>query len=148
MEKVRIYDMPPCKMVSSGRGMFGDGVLEAFSEWFGTQPREMFPKDYLWFDGQGFAWYYIYHEGMEVPESFEIVDFPGGLYAVVTGKDNDSESYKAVQNALNEFLSANDRFEKDPDRAELGNIITPPQVAEALGYEQMDYYTPIRVKRG
>lgn len=32
MEKVRICDMPACKMASSGRGMFGDGVFETFSE--------------------------------------------------------------------------------------------------------------------
>lgn len=146
MQGVRVYHMPASRMVSSGRGMFGDGVLEAFSEWFSAQPRGMFPKDYLWFDGQGFVWYYVYEEGMEVPEKYEIVDFPGGLYAVATGKDNDSESYEAVMAELNAFIASSGCFDKDPDRAELGNIITPPEAATVLGYEQMDYYMPIRLK--
>lgn len=146
MEAVRVYYIPECKMVSSGRGMFGEGVLEAFSEWFGMQPCGAFPKDYLWFDGQGFVWYYVYSEGMDVPERFEIVDFPGGLYAVATGKDNDSASYDAVMAALNGFIESSGCFERDPARAELGNIITPPEAAKAMGYEQMDYYMPIRRK--
>lgn len=37
-------------------------------------------------------------------------------------------------------------LEIDPERRELGNIITSPAVKEALGYEQMDYYYPVRVK--
>lgn len=146
MQGVRIYSMPACRMVSSGRAMFGEGILEAFSDWLGTLPREMFPKDYLWFDGQGFVWYYVYEEGMEIPERCEIVDFPGGLYAVSTGKDADDESYAAVMAALNDFIASSKCFEKDPSRAELGNIITPPEAAGALGYEQMDYYMPIRLK--
>ena len=145
MESVRIHSMPACRMVSSGRGMFGDGVLEAFDEWFSSLPRGMFPKDYLWFDGQGFVWYYIYEEGMEVPEKFRMVDFSGGLYAVVTGKDNDDESCNAAMAAVDAFIAAHG-FERDPDRAQLGNVITPPEAAKALGYDQMDYYVPIRTK--
>lgn len=132
-------------MVSSGRGMFGDGVLEGFSEWIGRQPKAMFPKDFLWYDGHGFVWYFIYEEGMDVPEEYRIVDFPGGLYAVATGKDNDDDSYRAVMEALDAFI-AESGFEKDPDRAQLGNIITPPEAAAALGYEQMDHYIPVKIK--
>lgn len=146
MEQVRIYCMPPCRMVSSGRGMFGDGVLEAFDDWFSKQSRAMFPKDYLCFDGEGFVWYYVYEEGMQIPEQCEIVDFPGGLYAAATGKDGDDKSREAVMAALEAFIASNSCFEKDPSRAELGSIITPPEAAKALGYDQMDYYLPIRLK--
>ena len=145
MENVCIYSIPPCRMVSSGRGMFGDGILEAFDEWFSKYPREMFPKDFLWFDGQGFVWYYVYQDGMDVPSQFEIVDFPGGMYAVAAGKDNDGEAYKDAMNAVDAFIAANG-FEKDPERVQLGNIITQLEAAEVLGYEQMNYYVPIRVR--
>jgi len=145
MEGARIYRMPPCRMVSSGSAMFGDGVLEAFDEWFSSFPREMYPKDFLWFDGQGFVWYYIYEDGMDVPERFEIVDFSGGLYAVVTGRDGDDESYAAAIAELEAFLAASG-FERDSDRAQLGSIITPPEAVAALGYEQMDHYVPIKLK--
>lgn len=146
MENVRIYRMPPCRMVSSGRGMFGDGTLEKFEEWFGTRPYSMFPRDFLWFDGQGFIWYYMLNPDEEAPCGFEIVEFPGGLYAVAAGKDDDDESTEAAKRALSDFIDSSSCFERDPDRAELGNIITPPEVSAALGYEQMDYYVPIRIK--
>ena len=123
MQGVRIYQIPPCRMVSSGTGMFGDGVLERFNAWFSRQPRGIFPKDFLFWDGAGFRWLYLYEKGMEVPPEFDIMDFHGGLYAVATD------------------------IERDPDRFDLGKIITPPSVSEILGYNQMDYYTPIRAKQ-
>lgn len=39
MEMVRIYEMPECKMVSSGIAMWGEGKLERFDEWFSSFPR-------------------------------------------------------------------------------------------------------------
>ena len=46
MQNVRIYEIPDCKMVSSGVGMFGDGTLEKFDEWLSMQPRGIYPKDF------------------------------------------------------------------------------------------------------
>ena len=147
MNGVCVYHMPACRMVSSGRGMFGEGVLEDFSEWFSTQPRGMYPRDYLWFDGRGFVWYYLYHEGMDVPERFEIVDFPGGLYATAVSRDGDDADYNAAMAVLDEFIRESGCFERDFDRAQLGNIISSPETARALGYEQLNHYVPIKVKR-
>lgn len=145
MENVRIYEIPACKMVSSQCGMFGDGALELFDEWFSLLPRTMFPKDFLWFDKarNGFVWYYIYDEAMSIPDGFDIVDFPGGLYAVAT--DIDGQDNKDPLNAIADFIHKKACFEVDPSRQSLGNIITPPAAADAMGYNQMDYYTPIRI---
>ena len=72
-------------MVSSQCGMFCDGKLERFSNWFSTFPRSTFPKDYLWFDKKrgGFIWYYMYSQDIVVPEEFPIITFQGGLYGIV-----------------------------------------------------------------
>ena len=35
-------------------------------------------------------------------------------------------------------------FVRDGSRVELGNVITSPRAREILGYDQMDYYTPIK----
>lgn len=147
MEHVRIYEMPACKMVSSEPGMFGDGKLERFDAWFSTLPRTLFPKDFLWFDSErgGFVWYYIYSEGMEVPDSFPLVEFPGGLYAVVSdidGKDN-AEAFATIRS----FIEEKGCFEEDSTRQYLGNVITPSSASEAMGYNQMDYYFPIKVTK-
>lgn len=148
MEIVRVYEMPKCKMVSSQSAMFGEGTLERFSEWFLEFPRTMFPQDYLWFDPArgGFVWYYVYSEGMKVPPECEVVDFPGGLYAVAT--DVDGQDDADAQAAVKAFLAAHPSFVVDASRMHLGNIITSPQGSKGLGYEQMDYYTPIKLAEG
>jgi AraC family transcriptional regulator len=91
----------------------------------------------------GFVWYYMYAEGMQVPEGFEIVDFPGGLYAVAT--DIDGQENSTAIGAIKAFLTKKGCFVEDTTRQELGNIITPPSAAKAMGYSQMDYYTPVRI---
>ena len=143
MESVRIYEMPDCKMVASKSGMFGDGKLEKFSEWFSSLPKTMFPRDFLGEGPGGFIWYYMYDESMTVPEDFDIIDFPGGLYLVATdidGQDN-SEAMDAIKN----FIEEKGCFEKDKSRKELGNIITSPLACKAMGYNQMDYYMPVKI---
>lgn len=145
MENVRIYEIPACKMVSSQVGMFGDGKLEKFDEWFSTLPRPMSPKDYLWYDEKkgGFVWYYIYSEDMTIPEEFEVIDFPGGLYAVAS--DIDGEDNSKVLNAIKEYIKEKECYDEDSTRAYLGNVITPPSANKAMGYDQMDYYVPIKI---
>lgn len=144
MQNVRIYEIPDCKMVSSGCGMFGDGVLERFSDWMGTLPHSIYPLDFLFYDNekQGFVWLYIYTEGMEIPDGFELVDFKGGLYAVANDIDGDTDT-DAMGAEVDKFL-AEHGFEHDTSRPELGNVITTPAAKAVLGYDQMDYWTPIK----
>lgn len=146
MESVRIYEMPACRMAVSPCGMFGDGVLEPFAQWFSSLPRTMFPRDFLSFDERrgGFVWFYMTGDGVEEPRQFEAVDFPGGLYAVAT--DVDGRDNAQAMAAIHAFINEKGCFEVDGSRVYLGNIITPPAVAQAMGYNQMDYYVPIRIK--
>lgn len=145
MESVRIYEIPKCKMVSSKCGMFGEPALEEFDKWFSSLPRPMFPRDFLWFDESqgGFVWYYMHDDSLEVPDYFDIVDFPGGLYAVACDKDGDDN--KEAMEAIKGFIQDNEHFVLDATRVQMGNVITPPAAQEALGYLQMDYYIPIKV---
>jgi len=146
MENVRIYEMPVCKMVSSQCGMFGDENFNKFYEWYSELPKTMWSKDFLWYDTNrnGFVWYYMYDETLTVPSDFEIVDFPGGLYVVATGIDGQTNI--DAMNAIKEAFYTKKGFERDNSRAELGNIITSPKTAATLGYSQMDYYTPIKIR--
>ena len=150
MQPVRIYEIPVCKMVSSGIGFFGEETFERFKQWFSSQPMEIFPKDFLFWDDQGgkgpggLHWLYLYTRGVEPPKEFPIVDFKGGLYAVATDIDQKTDT-ETMKREVNAFL-AKTGFERDPSRPELGNIITPPLAFQVMGYEQMDYYTPIKPK--
>ena len=145
MENVRIYEIPACKMVSSECSMFGDGKLEKFEKWFSAQPKTMFPEDFLWMDNErgGFVWYYMYHQDMQVPEEFDVVDFPGGLYAVASGIDNHDST--EVVRVIKEFIENKGCFLEDTSRAYLGNIPTPQSATKAMGYSQMDYFIPIKI---
>ena len=149
MESVRIIEIPECKMVSSGVGMFGDGTLEKFDEWFSALPNSIYPKDFLYWDSSseeklGFHWLYLYEEGLNVPAEFDIIDFRGGLYAVATGIDQqtDMDTMKAEIHA---FLLQHG-FCWDETRPSLGHVITSPITRETLGYDQMNYWFPIKAK--
>lgn len=144
MQSIKIYEMPDCKMVSSGKGMFGEEKFDRFDEWLSSQKRGLFPKDFLFGEEDGLTWLYMFEDGMSVPPEFEIIDFQGGLYAVATDIDQktDMDSMNAEVNA---FLSENG-FERDMLRKDLGNIITSQAAQKIMGYEQMDYYFPIKAK--
>ena len=148
METVRIYEIPDSKMVSSGIGMFGEENIDNFVKWFSSLPRPVFPKDFLFWDGEygvtgGFHWLYIYDDSMKVPDEFKIINFTGGLYAVVT--EIDQKDNASAMKARDDFLESHG-LEIDKSRYELGNIITSPLGKKVLGYNQMDYYTPIKQK--
>jgi len=145
MENVRVYEMPPCKMAVSQCGMFGEGKLEKFSDWFGSLPKTMFPKDFLWYDSKqgGFVWYYMYDESMAVPDDFAIIDFSGGLYAVAT--DIDGQDNNPALSVIKDFIKEKGCFEEDNSRTYMGNIINPQSAGKAMGYNQMDYYIPIKI---
>ena len=81
---------------------------------------------------------------MTVPEEFDIIDFPGGLYAVSTDVDGAADSAERDA-AVGAFLAAHN-LEVDPARPELGHIITSPAAKAALGFEQMDHWVPVRPK--
>lgn len=144
MQGIRIIEIPACRMVASPVGMFGDGALEAFMAWMDKQPRSIFPRDFLSWDAarQGFRWLYLYEDGMEVPVALDILPFQGGLYAVAT--DIDQQTDKSAMTAEVEAFCTQNGLVRDPDRPELGNIITTPAARAILGYEQMDYYYPVK----
>ena len=99
MEQVRIYEIPDCKVVSTGIGMFGDLKFDIFDKWISSLPKTIFPRDFLFQDGNGLHWVYMYENGMNVPSELEIIDFKGGLWAVQTGIDQktDIEEMKKIE---------------------------------------------------
>ena len=109
-------------------------------------PRPMFPKDFITWGTDPtqpwFRWYYQYEDGMTLPAGAEIVEFPGGMYAVATDIDQQTDK-DAMDTAVADFL-AQHGLERDDTRQELGNIISSPAVSAMLGFEQMDFYYPVR----
>ena len=103
----------------------------------------MTARDFLFQDEGGLHWVYMYEDWMDVPDGLSVIDFVyGGLYAVTTDVDQQTD-IAAMDKELHAFLQENG-FEQDKNRPRMGNVITPPQAKEVLGYEQMDYFMPIK----
>lgn len=145
MQNVRLYEMPDCKMVSSGVGIFGDEKFLKFDEWFQKQKPGLYPKDFMYWEGSGLVWLYMYEEGMEVPEGLEIIDFKGGFYAVTT--DSDVEPDKGARDVEVAKFMVEHGLEPDGERPELASVVSSPLVELVLKYNQMDYFTPVKVKQ-
>ena len=147
MDLVRICEIPTCRMVSSGIGKLGSPKFRRFEEWFRRFPQPLCPHDYLYWEGEwpeigGFHWLYLHEDGMEVPEEFRVVDFRGGLYAVVTGTETELSHAEELA-TISRFARLNHLL-LDRSRPELLNIITPPVAAAVMNFRQMDYYVPVK----
>ena len=143
MEHVRLEYFPACRMVASGKGSFGDESFARFERMMERQARTSpYPMDFLTGSERGLEWLYLYREGMDTL-GMDVIDFPAGLYAVVCGID--AQSNEAEMAAVNEFMEAHGLV-RDPDRPDMGHIVGTPETQEALGYEQMDYWTPVKKK--
>ena len=134
-------------MVSSGIGKFGDKKFACFEAWFRGLPQPLCPHDYLYWEGEwpeigGFHWLYVYEDGMKVPEEFKVVDFRGGLYAVVTSTETE-QSHAEELAAITRFVRLN-HLQLDRSRTELLNVITPPAAAAVMSFRQMNYYVPVK----
>jgi AraC family transcriptional regulator len=149
-EQVRIYKIPDCKMVSSGDGFFGQENFTRFNQWFSKQT--VFPSIYTFdFLGEGsqpgtLNWYYIYDERLDVPDEFEIVDFKGGYYAVITGVDGTDSA--AAYEIRDEYLKKH-KLIVDESRPGFGHVLSGYElIKETLGAGQMDYWIPVKREEG
>ena len=155
---VRIIELPACNMVTSGAindpGAFApDGIFARFLEWFQTVDKQrtdlFYPRNFMWSppDG-GFEWGYAVPEVPEDTGGFDVIDFPGGLYAVAISVDADGADHDRVYNGILEWVNNSGCFVPDEtdERRSLGNITSPPGIKKIIGYDQMDLYFPIRIK--
>ena len=144
-EKVRIYRIPDCKMVSSGDGVFGDEHFNRFDAWFSKQTiLPIYPFDFLREGGAPgtFNWNYVYDERMDVPAEFPIVDFKGGYYAVVTSVDG--QDSRAAMKIRDKYLKKH-KLVIDESRPAFGHVLTGVKlIRETLGAGQMDYWVPVK----
>lgn len=78
---------------------------------------------------------------------YEVVEYPGGLYAVAVSVDGDGESQDKVRGKIEKWLGGTN-FVVDNDRALMGHMIyVDDEIKEGLGYHQMNLYTPIKLRK-
>ena len=143
MEYIRLQYFPACRMVTSGKGFFGDENFSRFEKLLAKEQRTSpYPQDFLTGNEQWMEWLYLYRDGMDT-FGMDVIDFPGGLYAVVCGID--AQSNAAEMAAVAEFMEKYG-LERDNSRPDMGNIVGNLETQAVLGYEQMDYWTPVKKK--
>jgi len=141
MEHVRLIYFPVCRMVTSGTGFFGDKNFTKFEKMLAAEKNIFpYPMDFLTGNENGMEWLYLYREGMDTL-GMEVIEFPAGLYAVICGID--AQSNKAEMEAVAEFMEKNGLV-RDESRPDMGHIIGNEEALAVLGYEQMDYWTPVK----
>lgn len=157
MESIRVIELPKCNMVSSGcstdENPFAEGgLLMSFDKWWSAidaqREDKFFPRDFMWYDSEknGLVWYYAATPIPTDTEGFEVIDFPGGLYAAAVSRDGDYTDGTRVRDSIQAWILNSTGFEYDDQRghSELFHVITPETAAKALGYSQLEIYVPIR----
>lgn len=85
---------------------------------------------------------------------FELIDFPGGLYAMAVSIDEDDESIQKVHDKISKWVESTN-FEVDNSRSFMFNMPFLDEeneynndIERGLGYKQMQRYVPIKLKDG
>ncbi|MDQ7991537.1 MAG: GyrI-like domain-containing protein [Propionicimonas sp.] len=155
MVDVRVVELPACTMASSGTCTDLDcfapgGLLATFNDWWSavdaSRADRFFPRDFMWYDDdlRGLVWWYALSGQPTATGTWQLVDFAGGLYATATCRDGDDADGERVSAAVRQWVRGIGGLELDEARAELFHVITPPAAAQALGYQQLELFVPVR----
>jgi len=151
---VRLIELPAARMATTGPSPdpepFGDGtVLSRFDAWFSarTDQLPLAPRDLMWFDesAQALAWGYLL-----APDDdggpWDVVDFPGGLYAGAVYRDLDDADGERVLGLLREWIAASPFvLDETAERPVAFRITSPERAAKVLGHHQAELLVPVRI---
>jgi hypothetical protein len=152
MKGLRIIELPPMKMATSGPKDLEE--LGEFDTWWSNievkRENRIYPYDFMYFDGelQKMVWNYILPSNVTDTGDYDVIDFPGGIYVAAISIDGDDGDGEQVYNDIKAWIESSESFEIDEssERHTMFHIITSDTVYEALGYRQLDIYVPIKVK--
>ena len=154
--KVRIVELPSCKMVWSGvcpgsATTTTNDLLRKFNEYWPTLDKfrkdRFYARDFMWYDGAagGMAWGLAVAVVPSETGGFDVIDFPGGLYAVANYADDDAEG---TYSNIKKWVEESGCFIPDESRNQLWHSFgcCSAPVSAIMGFSQYDFYFPIMVK--
>ena len=153
MKGIRIIDLPDMRVATSGKKSLEE--MTEFNEWWSAVDKKrkdaLFPHDFMYYDEatKKMVWNYALPQDMTDAGGFDIIDYPGGIYAVAVSVDGDEGvegDGEQVYTGMKEWIKESGAFELDerPERCTMFHIITSDAVYDALGYRQLDIYVPIK----
>ena len=151
---IMIVRLPAFRAVTSGRMNFEELFSGDFISWKEAHDHLFVPVifdacDFLSGKGGEFEWFWAVGDDVMPADTqpYEIVRFPGGLYAAAVSIDGDGDSNNKVRGKIAKWLE-NTNFIFDDSRDFLGHMIyTDEEIRQGLGYHQMNLYTPIKLKK-
>lgn len=154
MQNIRVINIPPLKVVCSGSITTMD-ELKAFDNWWSSIDVKQYitPRDFMWYNAKKsyMEWIFAIPEGHADTGGYELMDFPGGLYAVGTAKDIEDD-FDEAKEIIHKWVADSkcfelSSFENDTaERYEMFHVITPKVFKDKVGYHLSDIFVPIVVK--
>ena len=158
MVTVRIVELKRVRAAYSGP-LTDKAGFQAFANWFSAYhaslPQELFPRDFMWFNERIGAreWFYALPAcaKMEDCGGFEVVDLPGGLFAVASCVNADLDGaadWLAVRAELHRWARESSLFrpyengEGRRERYPMFHIVSPGEMYDE-GISIEDLYFPI-----
>ena len=149
MENIRVINFPSMKMVSSGP-ITNAKELDEFDNWWSKIDMKDYitPRDFMYSDENNNCMIWL----IAVPRRFadfgkyEVIDFPGGLYAVGTAKDGNEENMNRVKKMISQWVKDSGCFEETSERHGMAHVCTPKIFKEKMGYHLTDFFVPIIAK--
>ena len=150
---IMIVRIPGFRAVTSGRMTFEELFSGGFEPWQESHNHLFEPvifncPDFLCGRGDEAEWIWAIKDDVSEADTYpyEIIEFPGGLYAVAVSVDGDGESYSKVMKKTEKWLESTN-FTIDSERDSMGNMIyVDDEIKEGLGYHQMNLYVPIKLR--
>ena len=151
---IMIVRIPPFRAVTSGPLSYEE-IFGIFQEWQESHNGFFTPiifdaPDFLCQRDGNTEWLWHLKEGITAADTapYEIIEYPGGLYALAVSIDGDGESSSKVQQKIEKWIEKTN-FEIDSSRSAAGHMIyVDDEIQKGLGYHQMNVYAPIKLKEG
>lgn len=158
LKNMRAVEIPPFRAVSSGAQTLGElfGEESCFLSWVKSHDhllkKHIFePLDFLWHEDRDIdksVWVLAVKD--EVTEAdtapYEVIEFPGGMFLVATGDENDSADLEETVSGMFAWINDSAIFEYgDFPVSGMCNMPNPDGVIDkALGIAQQQIFLPLK----
>ncbi|HEX3021216.1 MAG TPA: transcriptional regulator [Lachnospiraceae bacterium] len=151
MESIRVINIPQLKVVSSG-AITNMEEFEAFDKWWSAIDVSNYitPRDFMWYNEKEkyMEWVFAVPDNYSNFSNYQLVDFPGGLYAIATSKDSE-EDCNSTKELIRKWVVESGCFELSTEandtnlRYTMSHVLTPKIFKEKMGYHLSDHFVPI-----
>jgi len=150
---IMIVRIPAFRAVTSGLMTFEELFGGNFEPWQESHSHLFRPvlfdaADFLCEKDGKAEWIWALREEVTQADTapYEIIEYPGGLYAAAVSVDGDGESHNKVREKTAKWLESTN-FILDDRRGLMGHMIyADDEIKKGLGYHQMALYAPIKLK--